>query len=210
MLSSDARRHPAPGRPGGPRRPSLRRAALVAAAGVLALAGCGVSAEQVPREVTPPQGPFPAVGSPAPAATESGTVVQRLCYVRDDRLVMVNRRVRALPTAREQIELLLDGPVAGEQDDRLTSALTGVNVVTDVRVADGGATVAVGERLAGTGRNDEVLAFGQIVCTLTSRADVDRVTFVQGGQRLGVPRADGSLSTAPLTAADYAAMVSPR
>ncbi|WP_285791893.1 GerMN domain-containing protein [Micromonospora sp. NBRC 101691] len=183
---------------------------MVAAAGVLALAGCGVSAEQVPREVTPPQGPFPAVGSPAPAATESGTVVQRLCYVRDDRLVMVNRRVRALPTAREQIELLLDGPVAGEQDDRLTSALTGVNVVTDVRVADGGATVAVGERLAGTGRNDEVLAFGQIVCTLTSRADVDRVTFVQGGQRLGVPRADGSLSTAPLTAADYAAMVSPR
>ncbi|WP_091461229.1 hypothetical protein [Micromonospora inyonensis] len=41
-------------------------------------------------------------------------------------------------------------------------------------------------------------------------ADVDRVTFVQGGQRLGVPRTDGSLSTGPLTAADYTAMVSPR
>ncbi|MFB9544471.1 GerMN domain-containing protein [Micromonospora sagamiensis] len=202
-MSGDARR-PDPGGTGWP-----LRAALVAATGLLALAGCGVSAERVPREVTPPHGPFPAA-TPGTAATESGTVVQRLCYVRDDTLVVVDRRVRTLPTPREQIGLLVDGPVATEQEDRLTSALTGVNVVTDVRVAGGEATVAVGERLAGTGRNDEVLAFGQIVCTLTGRADVDRVTFVQGGQRLGVPRADGSLSTGPLTAADYAAMVSPR
>ncbi|WP_091652841.1 GerMN domain-containing protein [Micromonospora pallida] len=178
-------------------------------AGVLALAGCGVSAERVPREVTPPQGPFP-VGSPAPVTTESGTVLQRLCYVRDDTLVVVNRRGRIPPTAREQIKLLLDGPVKTERDDGLTSTLTGVNVVTDVRVTGGEATVAVGERLDGTGRNDEVLAVGQIVCTLTSRDDVDRVTFVQGGQRLGVPRADGSLSTGPLTADDYTAMISPR
>jgi spore germination protein GerM len=188
-----------------------RRAALVvAAAGLLALTGCGVSAERLPREVAPPQGPFPVVGSPAPAATESGAVIQRLCYVRDDTLVVVNRRVRTLPTARQQIELLLDGPVETERNDGLTSTLTGVNVVTDVRVTGGEATVAVGERLAGTGRNDEVLAVGQIVCTLTSRTDVNRVTFVQGGQRIGVPRADGSLSTGPLTAGDYAAIIAPR
>lgn len=189
---------------------SGRRWALAGAVGLLALAGCGVSAEPAPREVTPPHGPFPAATSAPPVTAESGSVVQRLCYVRDDTLVVVKRRTPTLPTPREQIELLLDGPLDTERDDRLTSRLTGVNVVTDVRVADGEATVAVGERLAGTGRNDEVLAFGQIVCTLTSRDDVDRVTFVQGGQRLGVPRADGSLSTGPLTAIDYAAMVTSR
>lgn len=190
--------------------PGRRRTALVAVSGLLALAGCGVSGERHPREVTPPQGPFPALSSPAPAVTETGALIERLCYVRDGTLVVVDRRVRTPGAPREQIKLLLDGPIDAERDAGLSSTLTGVNVVTDVRVAGGEATVEVGERPAGTGRNDEVLAFGQIVCTLVSRPDVDRVTFVQDGARLGVPRADGSLSTGPLTAADYAAMTSPR
>ncbi|WDZ82626.1 GerMN domain-containing protein [Micromonospora cathayae] len=185
-------------------------AGLLVLVGLLALAGCGVTGEREPRTVTPPQGPFPALSSPAPAVTETGALVEQLCYVRDDRLVLVDRRVRIPQTPREQIRLLLDGPVGAERGAGLTSTLTGVNVVTGVRVAGGEATVEVGERLAGTGRNDEVLAFGQIVCTLTSRPDVDRVIFVQAGERLGVPRADGSLSTGPLTVADYSAMITPR
>ncbi|WBB81085.1 GerMN domain-containing protein [Micromonospora sp. WMMD882] len=194
------------GRPG----PVRRRVTLVGLAALLTLTGCGVSGEPEPREVTPPLGPFPGLSSPGPAVTEAGARTERLCYVRDDRLVLVDRRVRTPQTPREQIGLLLDGPVGPERDAGLTSTLTGVNVVTNVRVTRGEATVDVGERLAGTGRNDEVLAFGQIVCTLTSRPDVDRVTFRQKGERLGVPRADGSLSTGPLTVADYAAMIAPR
>jgi hypothetical protein len=54
-------------------------------------------------------------------------------------------------------------------------------------------------------RSDEVLAYGQMVCALTSQgADVGTVSFASGGQPLAVPRADGSLVAGALTIADYA------
>lgn len=188
---------------------SNRATTMAAVLSLAALAGCGVSAEDAPRQVTPPRGPYQAVTSPAPPATESGGLAEQLYYVRDDALVAVTRRVRTPSAPQAQIQLLLNGPTGTERNAGLTSALTGASVITGVRVAVGEATVDVAEGLAGSGRNDEVLAFGQIVCTLTSRPDVDRVSFLHEGQRLGVPRADGSLSFGPLTAADYTRMTAP-
>lgn len=59
----------------------------------------------------------------------------------------------------------------------------------------------------GAGRSDEILAFGQIVCALTSRDDVTTVAFLREGKSLGVPRADGSLPDQPLVRADYAPLI---
>lgn len=60
-----------------------------------------------------------------------------------------------------------------------------------------------------TGRTDDVLALGQIVCTLTSVAGVDTMTFTHDGIPIAVPRADASLSPGPLTFGDYATLVAP-
>lgn len=187
---------------------ATRRVPLLGLVVLVAVVGCGVSAEREPRAVTPPRGPVP--GTSPPMVTEAGELVERLCYVRDDALVMVDRRVRIRPTPREQVGMLLDGPIEAERDAGLSSALTGVGVVTGIQVAGGEATVDVVEGLAGSVRSDEVLAYGQLVCTLTSRDDIDRVSFVQDGEPLGVPRADGSLSTGPLTVTDYASMITSR
>ena len=56
---------------------------------------------------------------------------------------------------------------------------------------------------------DEIAALGQIVCTLTRVPDITGVQSTRDGQIVKVPRADASLTTGPLTAADYQALISP-
>jgi spore germination protein GerM len=133
-----------------------------------------------------------------------------LCLVRDDRLVPVERRVDGTPTVDAQLQHLLAGPTAAERDSGLSTALPGAVAVAAARPRGTEVEVDVGETGDETGRSDEVLAFGQIVCTLTARSDVDTVAFRRDGAPLGVPRADGALSRRPLTAADYAGLIAPR
>ncbi|MEU6077969.1 GerMN domain-containing protein [Micromonospora sp. NPDC047074] len=177
------------------------------------LAGCGVPTESGPRAVAPPPGPFPTSGTvvttPTPTLT-SGRAMEVLCFVRDDRLVRVERRVDGTPTVDAQLQHLLAGPTAAERDTGLTTALPGAVAVATARPRGTEVDVDLGGAGDDTGRSDEVLAFGQIVCTLTARSDVDTVAFLRAGAPLGVPRADGSLSQRPLAADDYAGLVAPR
>ena len=119
------------------------------------------------------------------------------------------RRIPLAPTVQQQIGHLLAGPNEAERRAGLSSTLAGNIAVVEVRLIEGKATIEVGDDREQSGRIDDVLAFGQIVCTLTARADVRTVTFQRGGRALGVPRADGSLSTGGLTAADYTALTAP-
>jgi hypothetical protein len=105
------------------------------------------------------------------------------------------------------LEDLLRGPTRSEQEDGLTTALSTMRI-EDITVLQRRATVVVGERSADGTRNDEMLAYGQIVCTLTSQgAEVGTVSFVSEGRPLGVPRGDGSLDSGPLTVADYSNLI---
>lgn len=175
------------------------RALLLA---VLLLAGCGVPVDDVPRRVPAPPGrlPTPVTGSPTAPA---GRVDEPLCFVREDRLEPLVRRVEALPPVDAHLQHLLAGPSSTERDGGLTSALPGTVAVLGARVNGTLAEVDIQEAVDGTGRSDEILAFAQIVCTLTRRPEVDMVAFQRAGRPLDVPRADGSLSREPLTAADY-------
>jgi hypothetical protein len=67
--------------------------------------------------------------------------------------------------------------------------------------------VEITEPDEGNARNDDILTYGQIVCTLTARADVNSVTFFRDDEPLKVPRADGILSSEPLRAADYSRLI---
>jgi spore germination protein GerM len=174
-----------------------------------AVTGCGVSAEDSPREIEPPRGPYPTLGSVAPSTPEPGTAAEPLYFVRDDKLVAVIRRVPTPPTAEDQLENLIAGPTDAELARGLSSSLSGSSIVGQVKVSGEVATIDVGDTGEDVERSDEVLAFGQIVCTLTARPEITAVTFRHDGRRLGIPRADGSLSTAPLTAADYATLTAP-
>ncbi|MGN9809363.1 GerMN domain-containing protein [Micromonospora sp. BQ11] len=173
------------------------------------VAGCGIPTDDRPRTVQPPRGPFPSSAT-ADAAAPAGPAVETLCLVRDGRIIPVVRRVDRSPTVEEQLRHLLAGPTTAERDTDLTSALPGAVNAAGATVTGTRAQVAVDEPDEAAGRSDDVLAFGQIVCTLTSRDDVTTVAFVRDGRPLGVPRADGSLSEQPLVRADYAPLIAPR
>ena len=175
----------------------------------VALAGCGVETEEHARRVNPPSGVAHAWATPTPPDSGTGAVPERLYLVRDGELVATTRHVAAEPTADELVDDLLAGPTPGERADGLTSALRATDVA-GVQVSGGRATVELTEVLDSGGRTDQVLAFAQIVCTLTARPGVTSVAFTHDGREVGVPRADGSLSHAPATAADYATLIGTR
>ncbi|HET6532625.1 MAG TPA: GerMN domain-containing protein [Actinoplanes sp.] len=166
-----------------------------------------MSIESEPRAVEAPPGPFPGLASPIPA--QSGALSLRLCFVRDGRLTAVTRKVRQQVSPDEHLRALISGPDDAESAAGYTSALTATNLAAGARQAGSVVTVEVGDRPQDTGRSDEVLAFGQVVCTLTARSHVTAVAFTQEGRPLAVPRADGSLSAQPLTTVDYADLLVP-
>jgi spore germination protein GerM len=179
-------------------------ALMLALAGCgLALAGCGVPADSQPRDIANPL----TRNSGQPGAVSAGTSIVRIYLVRDGRLVRVAHRVPSPLPPRGQLDELLKGPTATDSGNGLTSALSTTDVL-DVTVTDRRATVDIGSQSAQGARSDETLAYGQIVCTLTSQgADVGTVQFLSDGMPLAVPRADGSLSDAPLTIADYSGLL---
>ncbi|WP_019872431.1 GerMN domain-containing protein [Salinispora oceanensis] len=177
-------------------------ARLAVAALLVLLAGCGVPTDDGPRAVEAPYGPFPTPGTAV--SDPAGRFTEALYFVRDDRLVLVRRRLDLLPTVNQHLQHLLAGPNEAERAEGLATALFGAVTVAGIRITGTRAEVHVPPVADGAGRSDEVFAFGQIVCTLTARPEVDAVSFLRDGEPLGVPRADGSLSEGPLTAADYA------
>ncbi|GAA2631654.1 hypothetical protein Adu01nite_27200 [Paractinoplanes durhamensis] len=173
-------------------------------AAVLLLGGCGVPVDSEPRDLTAPALPF---GSSGPARDQLGTAVERLYLVRDGELSRVIRQVPAPRTPAQMVQDLLAGPTAKEHEDGLSSALSTMQV-EGITVVQRRAVIAIGETAGQGARSDEILAYGQIVCTLTSQgAEVGTVAFTSDGRQLGVPRGDGSLSADPLTIADYAGLI---
>ncbi|WP_144128116.1 GerMN domain-containing protein [Catellatospora sichuanensis] len=184
------------------------RSAAAAALGLLLAAGatgCGVPAEDTARIIEQSATASPA--APTPAAEATGPATEKLYLLRDGHLVAVQRRVSANPDAQQLLAHLLAGPTPAEQDADLTSALTGTTAINSATDAAGSATVELSTALEGTGRSDDVLAFGQLVCTLSSRPDINQVVFTRQGARVGVPRGNGALTEDPLTCADYANLV---
>jgi hypothetical protein len=185
------------------------RFAVVATLVLAVVAGCGVPTEDEARPL-PTSGAVPGTGpvvevSPSPV----GTVAQPFYFVRRGRLVPVVRWIEPATPLDVLTRALLAGPTSSEADADLTSALTGTVTVRGVRRSGAVAVVDLGDGPPDAGRTDEILAFGQLVCTLTARSDVSGVAFVRGDQPLEIPRPDGSLSSQPMTAASYADLLAP-
>lgn len=188
----------------------MRRLIAAGVAVMLALTGCGVTPQDEPHGVELPRRPLITV-SPVPAAPGgAGNVAEVLCLVRDGRLVEIVRRVESPSTAQGQLDQLLAGPTEAERNNGITTALTGLSLSVSLAAGTNASRVEVTEADDDTGRSDETIAFGQIVCTLTSRPDVGSVTFTKSGEQLEVPRADGQLSRGPLYAGDFATLVAER
>jgi len=173
---------------------------------VLLLTGCGVGAQSRPTSLDPSAAPLGGLlGTPSPAPTGSA---RALIYLdRAGTLVAVVRRVPAPAAPGQVLAALVTGPTRREQQAGLVSSVPISWHLVDSSPTVGIVRVEIASTSGASGRNDEVLAFGQAVLTLTSLPGVTGVEFVQDGKVLPVPRADGSLASAPVSRSDYAALL---
>jgi len=197
---------------GLPRRVAGRTAARALLAGGLLpaalLCGCGIAPEPAARAVAQ-DAPGPQVPPPSSGGGTIGQGRERLFLVRGDALVAVSRTTARRKDPSAALADLLTGPSTEERARGLTSALPADAGAVLLRLEQGTALVSLGDQLSDSGRSDQVLALAQVVSTLDALPEVMAVRFLKDGEPLDVPRGDGSLSTGPLTAADYAALRAP-
>ncbi len=175
---------------------------------VLATAACGVPTDAHARALDPSAAPYQVVTRQR-TAPPTGTFRIVVYLVRDGALIPAPRRVPSSPTPEQVLTALAAGPTPTERAEGVS---TGLPVDGDISLSgvDGTvATVSVPADAGTSSRSDAVLAFGQVVLSLTSLSSVQGVLFEQGGQALQVPRSDGSLSTGPLVRLDYRDLVDP-
>lgn len=194
-------------------RPRSRCLAVVAV--VAALSGCGVTTGGSPEELPPSDVPYGLLSAtPTTAAPSSVAPVgdQPRVYLvsADDVLVPTGRDVRGGSLRTRLAELLAQlsaGPTRDELDDELTTALPPGVELSVVEVAGDRVTVDLaGPGEAPSGRQSR-LAVAQIVLTATSLPGIEEVLLTSDGDPLEAPLPSGELTTAPLEADDFDALL---
>ena len=179
--------------------------AVLAAALVVLIAGCGVPRDDEPRALDPANAPF-RVFEQGPSKAPQGEGRVALYFVRNGRVVLQTRAVERSTEIDELLRLLLEGPTVDEVESGTTSSLPTTFTVEDVQVGDDGiAVVTIGS--GATQTSTSPLGFAQIVATLTAPGRAESVRFRQEGVDLRVPRGDGSLTSEPVDRDDYAELL---
>jgi spore germination protein GerM len=121
-------------------------------------------------------------------------------------LVPVERRA-ASSTLGAVLDELAAGPSAAEAARGLRSAIPDEQFLADVTLGGGTATVGLTDDFSSLGGQDQLLAIGQLVLSLTAQPGVGRVAFTLDGERVEVPRGDGSLTSGSVSRDAYADLV---
>lgn len=200
------------------REAGQRRSAWVATRLGLAailLAGCGVPEDGTTRTVNSGDVPHRLLdpsGNSAPSATPTGpTVTIPRVYLIDQnhQLVSQDQPLEASglePLLGDLLEALSTAPTEQQHARGLSSALEAETGLRLLEVTDVTARIAVGETTS-PAPDRLPLAIAQIVLTATSVQGVDSVLLFQDGDALEAPLPGGELTSRPLHADDYAALL---
>jgi hypothetical protein len=193
---------------------TARRRLLVAGLVVAALAGagCGIPTEDRATLARPADVPFDLLAevpetTSSTATSSSGSSVTTkatIFLVQGERLAPVERDVPSPPTGEGVLEALERGPSRSEAALGLRSALVGRDVMRSIGISGGIASVDLGPDFTDIVGRDQIMALAQIVSTVTGLAGVGRVSFTLEGVPVGVPRADGAVTTESVSRDDYA------
>ena len=195
---------------------------LVAAVAA-SVAGCGVGPQSratlIPSGELPSleQSPSPSV-SPSPSAPPSPTapasssppayfVPSTVYLVSNGALVAESRPRSQTGTLSDLLSALLRGPTDAEASRGVSTAINTSPALLGASVQDGLATVDLSSAFGDIRAPDQVLATAQVVMTSVSFPGVESVQISLGGKAAQMPLADGTLSWAPLTFADYASLL---
>ncbi|WP_421119790.1 GerMN domain-containing protein [Aquihabitans daechungensis] len=188
-----ARRHPNTG-------------SLVAvAAGLLALAGCGVPIDREPRPISQTT---VAVAAPVPTTVApTGAPMVEVYFLNVDRLQAEEYPVEGEATLGKALDFVLAAPPDDASDDLHTSVPPGTQL-RGVEVTDGLATIDLTGEINDIGGPAQKEAFAQIVFTALGFEEVQRVRFFIDGEPIDAPTDDGNL--AEIDADNYDPPLNPR
>jgi spore germination protein GerM len=149
--------------------------------------------------------PFSLLDPHAPAlfspATGTGSQQVDVCFVSDGKVIPVPVALDA-PVELDDVVAALDRVPAGSATE-LRTAVGDPPIVDGVALEAGTARVDLASTVTELGGQEQLLAVAQLVCTLTSRPGVGRVSFSLAGTPVEVPRGDGSLTDEPVSRDDY-------
>ena len=194
----------------------MRRSAR-AAVGTLALVlcACGIPTSQQADVVPPRNVPFQLLSPVVPSTTTTTiapapTVAQPIYLVKSsDAVTAVVRQVVSPATLVQVLDALLVGPTVAQTAAGLSTALPqSVRVVSATTIGPT-ATIAMNPAFTAISGPSQVLAVAQLVMTATRQPGVTSVLFTVDGAIVPVPTASGATTASPVTAASYAALLSP-
>ncbi len=192
------------------RRPHrLLTTLAIAAAAALAAAACGIPQDRHPTVlpggvVNGGLGTTTTTTAPAPTPAVPVTVF----FVRAEHVVPVVRTTTQ-PDIAGVLHLLLAGPSESEVAGGLRTAISGQTGLPGIRPDGSSAVIDLSKAFVEVGGQEQILALAQVVLTAAALPGITSVRFSLEGQPVEVPRADGTLSAGPMTAADYAALREP-
>jgi hypothetical protein len=182
-----------------------QRPTPVLAAVLVLLAGCGIPADRHPVAV--PGGVVrPALGPTATTPTPETRAT--VFFVQAEQLVPVARSTTR-PDLQAVLDVLFIGPTETELAAGLRTAISNQTTVRSVRTYASTVVIDLTTTFVEVGGPEQILALGQIVLTATATPGVTDVRFQLEGQPVEVPRADGTLSSGPLSANDYESLREP-
>ena len=176
---------------------------MLALAVTACLVGCGFPAQDDPERIADQE--LPAAlrpGATMPVNRTEGSELVAVWFVSDRNL---DRRQHfiARPVS---IELLIDelvaGPPEAEQTAGLRSALPDGTVI-GATLERGNVVVELDAAFRDVSPEDQVLAVGQLVLTLTDFRGVGSVTLSIAGEEIAVPVPAGETSDPPLVREQY-------
>jgi spore germination protein GerM len=189
------------------------RRLLAAPALALLLSGCGVPTGGAPHTIAASEVPF-GLAQARPTTSAAPSAEPRLDPARvfflaaDERLTPEARDIDRGAAPEERLSALLTqlaaGPTSAERDQELSTALPPGVRLGVARLEGGTATIDItGPGQAPSGASSR-RAVAQIVLTATSAPGVDAVRLTFAGTPVEAPLPSGQLTSAALTAADYA------
>lgn len=189
-----------------PARTHGGRLLLIVLAAAIAIAACGVQPQSSPHRIAADDVPFGLAESTTTTSVAPGTRSPAfpVYFGAGGRLVGVWRTVPAPLTLRSVLRALVAGPAASEAAFGLRSAIPPDTRVLSADVNGPVAEVDLDVTFLTTGPTNQVAALAEFVFTASAFDGVKAVRFLVDGQRVDVPRGDGTLASGPVTPADYA------
>jgi spore germination protein GerM len=175
----------------------------------LALAGCGISSDDAPRNVPPAEQEQLGIGSDRRAGDATGTARIYLLAPevagQSQALQAVARDADETPTAL--LEALFAGPNVDEVGIQLRTAVPADTELLGVRLRGGVLLIDVSTGLLELSGQVLVAAVAQIVFTGAEVEGVRSVSITVEGQTQLWPAGNGDLQSDPLTIYDYPGLV---